>query len=496
MVMFFPALTGLRGWFMHHGFAGMAELVDAPDSKSFESETSHTQVINFIKDLLDKLTAADPLKYPSHNLHTFGVSLAMSNGMSDHEILGGKVKLYKRPRSRFWQCYAHHNNVMHRVSTKEDGLKRAKDFAEDWYLELRGKHKRGEVEVGKAFKDAAAAFETEFRAIATGKRNADYIELIIAKLKNYVIPFFGDMLITKVNGGTLQEYKVDRIKKAQADGGNPPSRSSIHHEVVALRQVLKAAHRKGWLPVMPDLSAAFKESKKVSHRAWFSHDEYERFIKAVRQRVEESVGTNHERNWAQFQDYVLIMANCGLRPDEMARLQYQDVKIIKDKARGDEEILEIDVWQGKRGRGYAYSTNGAVYPFQRLLKRNEGKYQASDLIFPTSPRECMNVILDKLNLKTDRLGNRRSAYSLRHTYICFRLMEGADIYALAKNCRTSVEMIQDHYAAHIKDQISTLQLNTRKPKGDAVAKKRAASKPNPKSARKTPQKTGSRRITS
>jgi hypothetical protein len=35
--------------------------------------------------------------------------------------------------------------------------------------------------------------------------------------------------------------------------------------------------------------------------------------------------------------------------------------------------------------------------------------------------------------------------------ICLRLMEGADIYQLAKNCRTSVEVIRKFYAAHIKD---------------------------------------------
>ena len=46
-----------------------------------------------------------------------------------------------------------------------------------------------------------------------------------------------------------------------------------------------------------------------------------------------------------------------------------------------------------------------------------------------------------------RLSLARAAYSLRHTYICMRLMEGADIYQIAKNCRTSVEMIEKFYAA-------------------------------------------------
>ncbi len=67
-------------------------------------------------------------------------------------------------------------------------------------------------------------------------------------------------------------------------------------------------------------------------------------------------------------------------------------------------------------------------------------------------------------MKFDRDGNRRTAYSLRHTYICFRLMEGADIYQIAKNCRTSVEMIEKHYAAHIKNTLDAAAINVRKPK--------------------------------
>jgi hypothetical protein len=63
--------------------------------------------------------------------------------------------------------------------------------------------------------------------------------------------------------------------------------------------------------------------------------------------------------------------------------------------------------------------------------------------FGKTPRDLLNAVLDKLNLKFDRDGNRRTSYSLRHTYICLRLMEGADIYQVAKNCRTSVEMIEN-----------------------------------------------------
>ena len=54
----------------------------------------------------------------------------------------------------------------------------------------------------------------------------------------------------------------------------------------------------------------------------------------------------------------------------------------------------------------------------------------------------------------------RRAGLLRHR----RLLEGADIYQIAKNCRTSVEMIEKHYAAHLKDKIDTSLINVRKEK--------------------------------
>ena len=66
----------------------------------------------------------------------------------------------------------------------------------------------------------------------------------------------------------------------------------------------------------------------------------------------------------QFHDYVLFMANTGLRPDEAARLEFRDVAIVTDEATG-ERILEIEV-RGKRGVGYCKSMTGAVMPFQRL----------------------------------------------------------------------------------------------------------------------------------
>jgi hypothetical protein len=158
-----------------------------------------------------------------------------------------------------------------------------------------------------------------------------------------------------------------------------------------------------------------------------------------------------------------------------------------DNGGGNKTILEIEV-RGKRGTGYCKSMPGAVLPFKRLRSRlrparvyganapieipettaePNGQWRTpepNDLIFPKWQRELFKTILDEEKLRVDREGQPRTAYSLRHTYICLRLMEGADIYQIAKNCRTSVEMIEKYYASHIKTSLDSVAINVMRPK--------------------------------
>jgi integrase len=131
---------------------------------------------------------------------------------------------------------------------------------------------------------------------------------------------------------------------------------------------------------------------------------------------------------------------------------------------------------------------GAVTPFQRLRSRlrpartygvntpkqntensapsaeNWRTPQPTDLIFPKWQRELFKTILHEEHLRFDREGRPRTAYSLRHTHICLRLMEGADIYQIAKNCPTSIEMIEKYYAAHIKTSLDAAAINVMRPR--------------------------------
>ncbi len=335
----------------------------------------------------------------------------------DHELMGGRLHVYKRENSRLWQCSTFIGGKNWRATTKEESLSHAKDFAEDWYLELKGKHRAGELKAGKTFKAAAKRFREEYEVITEGQRNAQYVDGHWRRLEIHLVPFFGNMRLSEITPGVVQQYRVHRHKSAKERTGKPPARNTMHQEIVTLRQVLKTAYRHGWLKYVPDLSEPYKTNQKVSHRAWFSPEEYKTLYTATRDRAKNPRHGKEivKRGAKELHDYVLFMANTGLRPDEASRLEFRDITVVDDEPTG-ERILEIEV-RGKRGYGFCKSMPGAVVPFTRLRERN--MTLPTDKVFSKfPPRNVQQCPRRNAASSFDREGNRRTAYSLRHTYIC------------------------------------------------------------------------------
>src|ERR1700675_3424507 len=355
------------------------------------------------------------------------------------DILGGKVHVYKRPNSSLWQCSSYFAGKNRRTSTKEDSLSKAKEIAEDWYLQLRGKLRNGEIKTEKTFREASELYLREYDIITQGQRSKIYVEGQHSHSRVHLVPFFGSLGLSEITAGKVQDYRIHRHEETVKKRGKPPARNTMHQEIVTLRQTLKTAIRQGWIDHLPDLSEPYRSSPKISHRAWFSPEEYKKLYEATRKRAHEPRNVRYKWESEQLHDYVLFAANTGLRPDEAARLQFRDVTIVKDDGM-EEPILEIEV-RGKRGVGYCKSMPGAVRPFQRLKARNvarateqalaeSGAVKATegnpndktdpkpvpkkrtepnptDLLFPKTHRDLLNAILDEEGLKTDREGRPR-----------------------------------------------------------------------------------------
>ncbi|MBX2834510.1 MAG: site-specific integrase, partial [Micavibrio sp.] len=188
--------------------------------------------------------------------------------------MDGKVHVYKRGRSRFWQCSTYMNGRNHRVSSKEENIKLAIEFAREWYMAVYVNHKQTahsqrieklvshEALIGQAisapspfknirkptkkkasghtFEEAAKKFIAEYELSVAGQRNERYAKSHESRINNHLIPFFGNTPLKKITAGLVQEYRIKRTQNGF--NGRFPSRSTLHHETVTLRMVLKTAH--------------------------------------------------------------------------------------------------------------------------------------------------------------------------------------------------------------------------------------------------------------
>jgi integrase len=431
--------------------------------------------------------------------------------MTRIDLMGGKVQLYQRGTSRFWQARASVGGKQFQFSTKRERLDQASTAAEDWYLTLRGKDRAGVLKTeiaGPDFNKAADLFLAEYQTVTEGQRSPKWTQGHADRLRIHLRPFFGKTPVARIDEAMIRNYRVHRMtnyaepnphsKSQHKPKTKPPARNTLHNELVTLSLVLQAAVIQKWIPKVPDLSAPYNTQAKRDHRAWFGPEEYKQLYEAARKYAREEVLDVYRWDASQVYDFVLFMANTGLRPDEAYNLEHRDVKIVSD-AGSREEILEIEV-RGKRGSGWCMSMPGAVRPYRRLLERakpveresrREGQRRRKrggeappvsvleypgpkDKVFPGNHIRMFNGLLDRTGLKFDRDGRRRTAYSLRHTYICFRLMEGAHPLQVANNCRTSVEMLEKHYAIHIKTMIDPSLINVTKAKPKPHGRKRPA----------------------
>jgi cupin superfamily acireductone dioxygenase involved in methionine salvage len=77
-----------------------------------------------------------------------------------------------------------------------------------------------------------------------------------------------------------------------------------------------------------------------------------------------------------------------------------------------------------------------------------------------------SLLTNHLGLKEGPNGEERTLYSLRHTCIMYRLMygQGIDLLTLARNARTSPEMIDRFYARHLHGEMNLELIQSKRSK--------------------------------
>ena len=312
------------------------------------------------------------------------------------------------------------------------------------------------------------------------------------RMDKHILPFFGHMDILSINYKILDEF-LQMLSKLEPK----LSISTISNYMGLVRKVLQHAARYSYVKHIPEFPRVGVEDRP---RGWFNVGEYKEITKISKkfagkriewrfhgEKEEETyfceVGGKHSSNdrlikryqmTKDLSDLIVFMVNSYIRPTDIRNMQHKHVEVIKREW----TYLRLTLPPSK-GHSFPITTMPwAVKVYERICRRQEIELgrpvEPTDYVFMTQAKSRDNalkslakqfdIVLDATRLKVSNLGEPRSLYSLRHSSIMFRLMFGrtVDTLTLARNARTSPEMIDRFYAAPLQGEMNIGELQSKR----------------------------------
>jgi len=300
------------------------------------------------------------------------------------------------------------------------------------------------------------------------------------RLKAHILPLLGDVPADRIDAMAGQRL-IDRL------GTHGFSSTTIAQYMVLLRKILMHGVLTGVLHEVPRLP---KVKVRSQPRGSFSVAEYRRLVVTARSLA----GLPHpvlgtlgpgDRFWIardllymprEMPWLIRWMVNTFVRPSDIKTVQHRHIDIV----RGRYLYLRMRLPETKRHSQPMVSLRSAVHVYEQLLacRRHEGRAGPDDHLFLPHMKDreqalaVLNFffrwVLQAAGLETGPLGQRRTLYCLRHTAITLRLLygQGIDMLTLARNARTSVNMIERFYASTLSGEMNVGLLQSRRGRKD------------------------------
>ena len=293
------------------------------------------------------------------------------------------------------------------------------------------------------------------------------------RLETNIAYFFDNTDLRTINMGSIARF-IDFLSEQEL------STPTIVGYIAQLRKVLRYLVEQAYITHMP-MFPKMKVTQKP--RGAFTVTEYAAILrqsKTLRQHVfvwnkpdtRFHIKPEYRSMPIEMNGLIRFMVYTFLRPGDVRQLKNKHIEIISGKF----NYLRLTPPEIKRHKAPTVSLPQAVNIYKKLLAYQTAKgFGRPDeyVFFPEEKNRlrCLNTIgwlfnwiMNSLGIKAGPHGADRSFYSLRHTAITFRLIFGGniDLLTLARNARTSVEMIEKFYASTLSAEMNISLLHSKR----------------------------------
>jgi integrase len=275
----------------------------------------------------------------------------------------------------------------------------------------------------------------------------------IVRVSKFWREYAGQLAVEAIDDKAMREFIPWRrdyyagFKKLPKNAKLHPTDTTIQWEMMLGKAIVKWAHEQGLRGKLALPTVTFTAKKKRARPA-FEIPEYRRLWRTMRKRINEARNVRTLRTRELLRDYVLILANSGMRIGEANNLKLRDVMPFTD-AKGRNNFRFIV--RGKTGERDVILRSAAARRVDKMLAKRSGESPNNFLFaMPKGTRiismiDQFNMVLKQAGIERNGFGEKYVLYSLRHFYAVMALRNGIGVFEVARNMGTSVQMIQQYY---------------------------------------------------
>ena len=421
--------------------------------------------------------------------------------------------IFKIAASKFWQVRCRVAGITYRKSTRSQSIHVARHAAREFYEQRLADRfvdksellirSRDAINVALArvteqppVLDASLARDSSSRPkfigyadhlvrneqarVARGEYTRRSLLVLCNRLDSMILPAIGQYPVADINPAVLQNFTNSLSEQFTS--------VTVSQYLIAVRKVLSLAVSIGAIPKLPEFP---KVKVKTNSRGPFTPTEYWQLLRASRalcgQPAPDDVNNLRTRYGLRSSDHTVppdlawvirFMVNSFIRPSDLKTLRHKHVEIVNNA----HTYLRLTLPSTKSHDKPIVTLQPAVRVYLALTKHHHLKDNAKpdDYLFLPQHKDrayaarvlayYFNCVMAETGLKHGAHGQPRSLYSLRHSSITFRLLygHGIDVLTLARNARTSVDMINRHYASTLTAEQNIGVLQSRRPQSNRM----------------------------